>query len=346
MAANNDPIEGADDPRPLIPPRARGESRPLWSVMIPTHNCAHYLRETLLSVLEQDPVSGGMQIEVVDDASTLDDPGAVVAELGAGRVDFFRQPINVGHVRNFNTCLLRARGELVHILHGDDRVGTGFYAALGPPLMRHPDIGAAFSRVAVMDGDGQQIHLKPMAQPERGVLGRPIRVVAVDQPIQTPCMVVRRAVYEVLGGFDPRFKRCGEDLEMWIRIASRFPIWYEPETLAFYRYQESSLSGQAARTGQNIRETCLAIRVSRHMFPPQQAAALESAARQRVALWGVGNARIMLRQRDYEGARKQLVEAIRCSRSARVILGAIKTIVRAMPRSVRRASGRPPHAGG
>src|SRR5215211_1793383 len=104
-----------------IPPLEQSVERPLWSVMIPTYECAGYLRQTLRSVLAQDPGPEVMQIEVVDDAST-DDPAAVVAELGGGRVDFFRQPRNVGHVENFNTCLRRAQGRLVHLLHGDDAV--------------------------------------------------------------------------------------------------------------------------------------------------------------------------------------------------------------------------------
>ena len=78
-----------------IPPVAPGP-RPLWSVMIPTYNCAGYLRETLASVLAQDPGPEAMQIEVVDDASTRDDPEAVVREFGGSRVGFFRQPENVG----------------------------------------------------------------------------------------------------------------------------------------------------------------------------------------------------------------------------------------------------------
>src|SRR5262249_49179546 len=55
--------------RIVIPPVPDGIARPLWSVMIPTFNCASYLRETLRSVLTQDPGRDVMQIEVVDDCS-------------------------------------------------------------------------------------------------------------------------------------------------------------------------------------------------------------------------------------------------------------------------------------
>ena len=62
-----------------------GVHRPTWSVMIPTYNCAALLRETLKGVLAQDPGPERMQIEVIDDASTKDDPEAVVREQGRPR---------------------------------------------------------------------------------------------------------------------------------------------------------------------------------------------------------------------------------------------------------------------
>lgn len=67
--------------RAAIPPISAEKLRPLWSVMIPTYNCAHYLREALHSVLCQDPGKDMMQIEVIDDHSTKDDPEAVVKEM-------------------------------------------------------------------------------------------------------------------------------------------------------------------------------------------------------------------------------------------------------------------------
>ena len=107
--------------------------------MIPTYNCARYLGATLRSVLTQDPGPEAMHIEVVDDHSTADDPEDVVARLGRGRVAFHRQPENVGVVGNLNTCLQRSRGELVHVLHGDDRVLDGFYWTLDKRLREHRD---------------------------------------------------------------------------------------------------------------------------------------------------------------------------------------------------------------
>jgi glycosyltransferase involved in cell wall biosynthesis len=130
--------------RPLIAPVPEGVPRPLWSVMIPTFNCAGYLREALTSVLAQDPGPRLMQIEVVDDCSTKDDPGAVVAELGKGRVQFHRRSRNDGHTANFRTCLERSRGRLVHLLHGDDAVRDVFFRNLQAVFDSRREIGAAF----------------------------------------------------------------------------------------------------------------------------------------------------------------------------------------------------------
>ena len=64
-----------------ISPITLKSDRPLWSVVIPTYNCAHYLKETLQSVLAQDPGEAIMEIIVVDDHSTKDDPEAVVKAI-------------------------------------------------------------------------------------------------------------------------------------------------------------------------------------------------------------------------------------------------------------------------
>src|SRR4029453_19547391 len=68
----------------VLPVTEGSMPRPSWSVMIPTFHCALFLRETLESVLSQDPGPDVMQIEVIDDCSTQDDPESVVRAAAGG----------------------------------------------------------------------------------------------------------------------------------------------------------------------------------------------------------------------------------------------------------------------
>jgi hypothetical protein len=155
---------------PVITPVSGGSNQPLWSVMIPTYNGTKYLEQTLRSVLEQDPGSDLMQIEVVDDCSTQDDPEELVMEIGQGRVSFYRQPKNLGLIGNWNDCIRRARGYWIHILHQDDLVKFGFYSRLRAAVEREPTIGAAFCRYFYMDEKGHEQALSPLERETPGIL--------------------------------------------------------------------------------------------------------------------------------------------------------------------------------
>ena len=63
---------------PKIEPLLDNLNRPLWSVMIPSYNCIHYLREAINSVLIQALTVEEMQIEVIDDFSIDGDVEALV----------------------------------------------------------------------------------------------------------------------------------------------------------------------------------------------------------------------------------------------------------------------------
>ena len=294
--------------------------------MIPTYNSVDYLAQTLCSVLRQDPGPDAMQIEVVDDHSERDDPEHVVRDVGGGRVSFFRQPENVGHVRNFNTCLQRSRGTLVHLLHGDDAVREGFYETLGAAFELEAEIGAAFCRFIAMDGDGHWQTIGPLMAPVAGVLPNWLEQIARGQRLQPPSIVVRRNVYERLGGFDDRILSYGEDWEMWTRIAAHYPVWYEPEPLALYRLRVASLSRGAVATGQNIRDLAQAISINRELLPPGQAEAITTFATVDTALTAIRRSHRMLRAGETRGPLVQLREALRLTRSPRVLAGSAKLL--------------------
>ena len=303
---------------PTIAPLPEGVERPLWSVMIPTYNCAEYLKQTLQSVLQQAPSADLMQIEVVDDCSTKDDPEAIVREYGQGRVSFFRQPQNGGAIHNFNTCIQRSRGHLLHILHGDDKVAPGFYAAMERGFEQEPEIGAAFCRTIYITEADQQRFVYTLEQPEAGVMPHLLERIAVLCMIQTPAIAVRRKVYENIGGFHPELFHAG-DWEMWKRIAAHYPVWYEPQPLAYYRTHSSSHTSSLIRTAANIANTRQAIAISETYLPEPVRHTLSNQAREYYALYAFESACWHTFRRDWQAAIAQFTEALKCSHSPRTL---------------------------
>lgn len=245
MSSTNTP---AAAPRiEAVPPNVK---RPLWSVMIPTFNCANYLRQTLASVLAQAPGPDEMQIEVVDDCSTKDDPEAVVREVGQGRVTFHRKPKNAGATANFNTCIERSRGQLVHILHGDDQVLPGFYQRLAAVAEARPELALIASRSFFINEENVVTGVSDRV-PRLESGGTNAEDFFYGNPTQTPGVVVRRSFYEQHGGFLPVLVHTA-DCEMWSRAVSLGGGMVLPEVLCSYRHFAANDSGRLARTAENL----------------------------------------------------------------------------------------------
>jgi len=237
----------------ILPKIEQSIKRPLWSVLIPTYNCANYLEKTLLSVLQQDMGDDKMEIIVIDDHSTKDNPEEVVNRVGEGRVQFIRQEMNVGKVRNYETGLLQSKGYFIHQLHGDDIVMTGFYQKMESLFNQFPNTGAAFCRTVYIDENGIWRNLTSVESENDCILNDWLPKIAVSNRIQTPSMVVKREVYETIGTFDRRLDS-SEDWEMWIRIANNFQIAHTPEVLSLYRTHTNSTSTDALMSTKKIQE--------------------------------------------------------------------------------------------
>lgn len=252
----------------------------------------------------------------MDDYSTQDDPRAVVEELGCNRVKFYQQPHNVGYISNFNTCLKRSKGKLVHLLHGDDCVREGFYACLQLAFEKQPSIGAAFSRNIAIDENGNWQWFSKLLRQESGILENWLEQISIINLLQPPSIVVRRDVYEQLGGFDSRISCCAEDWEMWVRIAAHFSVWYEVEPLALYRCHSSSLTGRCARTGQNMRDLRKIMEMNKAYFSTPTATEISRKAGNSWALYAIKHiSPKMLATGDTTAAITQIQEALKCSQS-------------------------------
>jgi len=294
-------------------------TEPYWSVMVPTRN-AHlpYLEDALGSVLQQDPGAGEMEIVVLEDrSSTSAATQRAVDRIGKGRVQFINTSRSQGIGEAWNSCIKRAAGKVLHILHQDDIVLPGFYDALRRGFESCSDVGAAFCRHAFIDDSCQRTGVSHQEREQPGVLQFLDRELAYRQLIHCPSIAVRRDVYEQIGAFRPDLKFV-LDWEMWLRIAQRYPIWYEPEVLAAYRIHGGAETSRLAQVAEDIREVRCFLDEVRSRVPDLDPARL-AESRAYHAVNAVIRAETLFRNRLFSGCLKQLFEAMRLSPSPPVL---------------------------
>jgi GT2 family glycosyltransferase len=220
--------------------------QPLVSIIVPSFNGAKYLREAIDSLLAQ--TYANLEVIVLDDASTDDTP-EIVADY-AGRITYVRQPKNLGQFENVNDGIRRAKGELIAAWHADDLYLPTIVEAEVAYLERHPEVGAVFASDIFVDADGREYGR--IALPPEVCGERPLDYATVLNTLLTyknrflvcPTAMVRRSVYADVGLFRPSQYRNTSDLEMWLRIARRYPIAILESHLMKYRHFHGTSSSQ------------------------------------------------------------------------------------------------------
>jgi len=201
----------------------------------------------------------------------------LVQTVGKGRVDYFKKDKNGGSLRNFESCINKARGKYVHILHGDDKISPGFYAEMERLYNEYPQVGACFSNYDFIDQNSRQVDTTEVLQKASGIVANWLDKIACKNLIQPPAIVVKREVYEHLGSFFG--VHYGEDWEMWVRIAAHYPIAYSPRFSAHYRVHGSNITTNSILSGQNIKDIEKVINIINNYLPKHRRQKLRKEAK-------------------------------------------------------------------
>jgi glycosyltransferase involved in cell wall biosynthesis len=242
---------------PRIDPVPEGVHRPFWSVMIPTYNRPKLLTETLESVLAQAPGPDEMQIEVCDNYSDVADIESLVKKVGGGRVEYFRQP--KPNSDNFNTCIRRARGHWVHILHDDDMVLPGMYKAYREAIESLNPV-MVLGRVISINQSGSWLGIIG-PEPQDGIIADFVCRQAFSQLGQFAGTVVLRSVYESIGGFNHLLATVG-DWDMWLRVGLSGNVATLSQPYGLYRVHSNSDTNGLLSSGRLIQEAFQLININ------------------------------------------------------------------------------------
>jgi N-acetylglucosaminyl-diphospho-decaprenol L-rhamnosyltransferase len=242
-------------------------ARPQVSIVIVSYNVRELLRRCLASI-RRGATDVTYEVIVVDNASS------------DGSVDLVRQEFpdaivvenarNPGYGGGINLGNQSARGRYLLALNPDTEVEVGAIGLLTCALDLDPDLAIVGPRLRYPDGSIQSSRRRfptPLtALVESTVVQRwwprsPLlaRYYVQDVPdirqyvdwLVGACLLIRRSLFEALGGFDPRFEMYSEELDLCRRARDAgWTIRYEPAAEVIHHEGRSSEQNRERRAWQ------------------------------------------------------------------------------------------------
>jgi glycosyltransferase involved in cell wall biosynthesis len=226
---------------------------PLVSILIPVYNREQLLIPCVESARAQD--SRDIEIVIVDNAST-DGTWDVCQRLAAEdpRIRIFRNPSNVGPVRNWARCLAEARGRYAKLLFSDDTIAPDFLTRT-TPWLEDPRVGFAYTAVRIgrSESEASTTYLWPQGSGLHSSHDFILASLAGDLsvPVSPGCALFRLAdlreaiKYELplSPPHDLSGHGAGADMLIYLLTARRYPYFaVVTEPAVFFRIHENSIT--------------------------------------------------------------------------------------------------------
>lgn len=215
---------------------------PAVSIVMAAKNYARFLPMAVKSVLTQS--FPNWELLIVDDGSTDDTRKAVAPFLMDSRIRYIASDC-LGQSRAKNLGVRLCCAEFIAFLDADD-------AWLPAKLSKQLCAMQGDSKVGVVACQRYHIDESTLDVPASlsdsdcsfafGALQEvSIDDVFVSNPICFSSVMVRRGVFDLIGGFDPDLD-LSIDYDLWLRVAAHFRIVNIPEKLTIYRTGHGNLS--------------------------------------------------------------------------------------------------------
>jgi glycosyltransferase involved in cell wall biosynthesis len=224
------------------------EKIPSVTVAIPTYNRSKLLERSLQSVLAQ--THADLEVLVLDNAS-VDDTQSVVYALADPRVKYVGSNENIGLFRNWNRAIKLNRTPYLAILPDDDELLPEFIQESLAALEASPNAAYTFAKTSAIGMDNEPIPLSGEF-PEGGVMsGLDLLhqfVAGTNWIIQPSTVMMRSSALDAVGPFDTVHSRLSIDLNLYLRLAVYFDVFFVPKILARNRIHTEQQTQQSHRS--------------------------------------------------------------------------------------------------
>ena len=208
--------------------------KPLVSVVIPVYNDARYIRESIVSALNQDYQN--LEVIVVDDGSTDSTPE--ILKKFNNKIRNIRQE-NRGTAAALNKGIKNANGQLIAWLSSDDLFLPKKIGHQVEKFFENPLLEIIYTDYIVIDSKGEEIKIVrcPLPHKDRFVLE-----MLKNNFVNGSSVIIRRECFEKVGFFDETLA-IDSDGDMWFRMLKNgCRFGHIPIPLLKYRWHEGNLS--------------------------------------------------------------------------------------------------------
>lgn len=199
-------------------------------MLVTVFNRAKFVQETLESILAS--TYSDFEVIVSDDNST--DSSLDIANRAAQadqRVIVLRNEKNLGDYPNRMSAAKHARGRYLKYLDSDDIIYPHSLAIMVESIERYPEAALALAHSMPEDKSPYPLRLTPQEAYRKHFLGRGCLSCGPSGAI------MRREAFEAVGGFRPEWGVL-TDIDLWYRMAARWPTVLLPPGLVWWRRHE------------------------------------------------------------------------------------------------------------
>lgn len=238
--------------------------RPDVSVVVVNWNTRQSL-EGCLAALSRAAPQGSVGIVVVDNGSTDGSQAMVMDQFPTVRL--IQNQDNLGYGRAANVGVKAGTGRSALILNSDCELAPGALALMQERLDHEPAVGGLFCKLVNPDGSlqpsvherfpspwgmlGDLIGLSSLRYAvyrrpwlHRWLLRKTLRLHEHERDVEWgggACMLVRRSVFDAVGGFDERFFMYYEDTDFCRRLRNTgHRLLFTPAAIAVHHWGKSS----------------------------------------------------------------------------------------------------------
>lgn len=203
--------------------------KPFVSVIIPTLNRLSLLKDTVESVRKQ--TFRDFEIIVVNDGSSDGTSEWLLAQKDLRGIN----QENKGIATSRNAGAAAARGEWLAFLDHDDLWAPEKLQVQTDFVKQNPEVGLVAARHVRLG--------RSYRTPRQGrwIKGDLFVKAFSESFIHTSSVMIRRDVFQRVGGFPPRY-RFADEFDVWLKIAARYSIAYVDRPVVFIRFYESNTS--------------------------------------------------------------------------------------------------------